>query len=100
MHISTVSIVRPAISYQCLAPPSEAVAKVAPKPMVSTADDGTITIEPRSLIASYSMFIARKQGDRVVLISQCRLRELLGNICFRLAGNDARLTLTLRLGLA
>jgi hypothetical protein len=31
-----------------------------PNPMVSTAEDGTMTIEPRSLIASYSMFIARR----------------------------------------
>jgi hypothetical protein len=27
--------------------------------MVSTAEDGTMTIEPRSLIASYNIFIAR-----------------------------------------
>jgi hypothetical protein len=31
-----------------------------PKPIVSTALDGTITIEPFSLMASYNMFIARK----------------------------------------
>ena len=32
--------------------PSDAVASDPPRPIVSTADDGTITIEPRSLIAS------------------------------------------------
>ena len=31
-----------------------------PSPMVSTADEGTMTIEPFSLMASYNMFIARK----------------------------------------
>src|SRR5690348_4485797 len=36
------------------------VARLPPKPIVSTAEEGTITIEPRSLIASYNMFMARK----------------------------------------
>ena len=31
-----------------------------PKPMVSTAEEGTITMEPFSLMASYNMFMARK----------------------------------------
>ena len=43
-----------------LAPPSDAVASVPPSPMVSTADEGTITMEPFSLMASYSMFMARR----------------------------------------
>ena len=38
--------------YAGFAPPSTAVANVPPSPMVSTAEDGTITIEPRSLMAS------------------------------------------------
>jgi hypothetical protein len=38
---------------------SATAAKFPPKPMVSTAEDGTMTIEPRSLIASYNIFIAR-----------------------------------------
>ena len=37
-----------------------AVASVPPNPIVSTAEEGTITIEPFSFIASYSMFIARR----------------------------------------
>ena len=46
--------------YEGFAPPRAAVAKVPPSPIVSTADEGTITIDPRSLMASYSMFIARR----------------------------------------
>src|SRR5438477_10037600 len=42
------------------APPREAVARVPPRPMVSTAVEGTITIAPFSLTASYSMFMARR----------------------------------------
>ena len=34
------------------APPREAVARVPPRPMVSTAVDGTMTIAPFSLTAS------------------------------------------------
>src|ERR1700677_2212855 len=45
-------------SYWFLA--SEVVASIPPSPIVSTADDGTITIAPFSLMASYSMFIARR----------------------------------------
>src|SRR6266851_1219199 len=48
------------VLHWAFAPASDAVASVPPSPMVSTADDGTITIEPRSLIASYSMFMARR----------------------------------------
>ena len=36
------------------------VASMPPRPMVSTAEEGTITMAPFSLIASYSMFMARK----------------------------------------
>src|SRR5580704_11105105 len=43
-----------------LAPPIDAVARVPPRPMVSTAVEGTITIAPFSLMASYSMFMARR----------------------------------------
>ena len=38
----------------------DVVASIPPSPIVSTAEEGTITIEPFSLIASYSMFMARK----------------------------------------
>src|SRR5262249_10206280 len=38
--------------YAGFAPPSVADASVPPRPIVSTALDGTITIDPRSLIAS------------------------------------------------
>src|SRR5437588_12001269 len=34
------------------APPSDVVASMPPRPMVSTAEEGTMTIEPFSLIAS------------------------------------------------
>jgi len=50
----------PPPAYSTFAPPSEAVASTPLSPIVSTTDDGTITIAPRSLIASYSIFIARK----------------------------------------
>ncbi len=42
------------------APPIEAVPSMPPSPMVSTAEEGTITIAPFSLMASYSMFMARR----------------------------------------
>src|SRR5438552_6975970 len=41
-------------------PASAVVASSPPSPIVSTAVDGTITIAPFSLIASYSIFIARR----------------------------------------
>src|SRR6202008_21209 len=41
------------------APPRAAVARLPPRPMVSTADEGTMTIEPRSLMASYNTFMSR-----------------------------------------
>src|SRR5262245_31124888 len=44
----------PVVQLLTLAPPSAAVAKLPPKHMVSTAEEGTITIEPLSLMASYS----------------------------------------------
>lgn len=40
--------------------PNDTVPNIPPNPIVSTALDGTITIDPFSLIASYNMFIARK----------------------------------------
>jgi hypothetical protein len=39
---------------------SAVVPSIPPNPMVSTAEEGTMTIEPFSLIASYSMFMARR----------------------------------------
>jgi predicted amidohydrolase YtcJ len=48
---ASAAIMRPAV---------DAMPIVPPKPIDSTADEGTITMEPFSLIASYSMFIARK----------------------------------------
>src|SRR5579863_8068619 len=39
---------------------SAVVPSIPPNPMVSTAEEGTITIEPFSLSASYSMFMARR----------------------------------------
>src|ERR1700739_2001714 len=42
------------------APPRAAVARLPPRPMVSTADEGTMTSEPRSLMASCVMFMARR----------------------------------------
>ena len=47
-------------SSYCLGPASEAVPNKPPSPRVSTADDGTITMDPFSLIASYNMFMARR----------------------------------------
>ena len=44
--------------YTCFA--IEDIANVPPSPIVSTADEGTITVDPLSRIASYSMFMARK----------------------------------------
>ena len=46
----------------CRADPllNDATASDPPSPMVSTADEGTITIEPFSLMASYSIFMARR----------------------------------------
>src|SRR5579872_5534015 len=41
------------LDHSGLAPPSAAVASVPPNPMVSTAEEGTMTIEPFSLMASY-----------------------------------------------
>ena len=69
--------------------------------MVSTADDGTITIEPRSLMASYSMFMARR-------CSATGLSWYTGAACANLsaisvsavAENDARLPFPFRLRLA
>ena len=46
--------------YSGFAPASDAVASVPPNPIVSTAEEGTITIDPRSLMASYSIFMARR----------------------------------------
>ena len=46
--------------YCAFAPFIDATANVPPNPIVYTALEGTITIEPRSLIASYSMFMARR----------------------------------------
>ena len=44
----------PALTVRCygLAPPSDVVASMPPRPMVSTADEGTMTIAPFSLTAS------------------------------------------------
>src|SRR5271157_622627 len=45
----------------CYCPlPRAATPSVPPSPMVSTTEEGTITIEPLSLIASYNMFMARR----------------------------------------
>ena len=54
----TLNVVMVVRSYWFLA--SDVVANMPPSPMVSTAEEGTITIAPFSLIASYSMFMARK----------------------------------------
>lgn len=41
-------------------PPTEAIDSMPPIPMVSTADEGTITTEPLSFMASYNIFMARR----------------------------------------
>jgi hypothetical protein len=46
--------------YCGLAPPIDATPSMPPRPIVSTAVEGTTTIAPFSLMASYSIFMARR----------------------------------------
>jgi len=50
----------PRVAHYCTCLEMAAVPSMPPSPMVSTADEGTITMEPFSLMASYSMFMARR----------------------------------------
>ena len=49
-----------------VAAPRAAVASVPPKPIVSTADEGTMTMEPRSLMASPLHNRSRSSGRALV----------------------------------
>ena len=89
------------MGYAGLTPPSAAVASVPPSPMVSTAEEGTITIEPFSLMASYSMFMARRcRATGLFWYVSRGLGEFFGDLCFRLPQDDARLALSLGLRFA
>lgn len=77
---------------------SDVVASRPPNPIVSTAEDGTITIAPFSLMASYSMFMARRWS--ATGLHRSGLGEFIGDLCFGLAQDDARPTLAIGLRLA
>src|ERR1019366_138334 len=47
-------------AYCGFAPPIDPTPSMPPSPIVSTAEEGTTTIAPFSLMASYSMFMARR----------------------------------------
>ena len=75
------------------APASDAAPIMLPRPIVSTADDGTMIIEPLSVPQTlvHHVHRAQVQGDGVVLVVLRGLRELLGDLGLGRAEDDARL---------
>ena len=84
----------------CFCADSDAVPSSPPSPIVSTALDGTITIEPFSLIASYSMFIARRcSATGLLMYTVDASREFRRNVRLGRAQDDAGLPFALGLRL-